>query len=1326
MSQNHSLSPKMCGLLSFEKITGVLLCNRCETGFATERSASIHLEKEHNIESATSKSVARQIMGASRTNSKHKHPLSPMYWSTVPDGAQNRHSLSSPLPALPGLAVVDGLKCPTCNHCTKSMRSLRAHVSEKHEKQKVDFGIVEQKGRMKMQTLLGGKKTAFFPVTIEKSGPFSGGIALPSLTTSSVTQKLGSGQIETSSGVKEKTVIGAMRSLLSESHGENDVSIKTVERDRNSVNDFIEKTQFDHILRDECLSLEDAVGVTTLGNSRDLIESTIRKDVGLYLLRVTALKRNIPPCILAKIALHQDNEFSTISEKSAQRYARNVSKVMIAARRLRKSNRVDVGIVDALEAYELLLEPGTYCDSPTVKEKRLARLHIVMMLLLMRVQKIYEHPSSLFIRLFIACCAVSVDYSRDGSAVYRFVEASELSPMLAAIQYATCCTAISEVWDVSMRAIDDKNLQVRTSGDLDERVAYVLACLDVEKNTVASYVRAVLNTCMTQLRMKTVGMSFVECKQHRCCGFVNGEELSLRDEGKLISGWQDELEQTMLDKLLLGFTLPDGFECQLHCLKDVLSEKKKGFSFFTHPANRDWLNACSTAFIEYLKSRVSEVSDLVVQKETTMLSAEELQKKGDIISVGDMSLYQGGVNRWLRACVDVQEALLSCIHLSSGSPARDTEIATFKLRNTAYTQRNVYLSQGDVVLIARYSKMRNRNGGDRPIARFPDQRTSRLLLTYLIMVRPLEAVLVEALHGNQSGAEHWETLFVERGRPYEAGKIREVLKDRFEREGLSIGFSHIRDHSAAMVRLIGKEGCKEAEALWEEFQNVGHLQAGHSVRTADDNYGRSDRDFVGLGATELGRYRSWALRLQHEMGLRTLSGIAAPSLNADELRYSDIDAKTQTLPILTESSMENLSDQVASKLLESLTATGKRTRDTLRVEMGTRGSAENPQKRCRTEIGYFDMVLRPAPRHVDADVRKYLPALRKALRNEDASFKSQLQADVVAAVHEGKDDLLVVMPTGAGKSLCFMLPVIMEKQNKCTVVIVPLVALRDEILLKCRHLGIETATWEDRKRPGVQMYIFSAEYAQMNDFHCLLRNLMASRRLARIVVDEVHFISLWKDFRPVLSELQFILRTVKLPVPRVLLSATVPVEERIPVLRALGLRSAVLYHCSTARSNLRFKVVKITKKLFETPEESMYQALEELLKTSIFALSPSDRVMVYFQRKKDIASVQERLSRTTGWGTSGSSVLLLTYHAGLSDKERRSTHQAWTRSDALFRVMLCSAAFGCGVDSSNVRAVIHFGGSSSLIEYAQEAGRAGRDGKEADCVVLFCPLFAQK
>jgi ATP-dependent DNA helicase RecQ len=315
------------------------------------------------------------------------------------------------------------------------------------------------------------------------------------------------------------------------------------------------------------------------------------------------------------------------------------------------------------------------------------------------------------------------------------------------------------------------------------------------------------------------------------------------------------------------------------------------------------------------------------------------------------------------------------------------------------------------------------------------------------------------------------------------------------------------------------------------------------------------------------------------------------------------------------------------------------------------------------------------------------------------SFRPQ-QLAVIESILAGKDTL-ALLPTGAGKSICFQVPTIY--QRGICIVISPLIALmQDQVKdlvsknLKAVLLGSQLSNYEESvvfKEIEAKKYQFiycSPEKLAQKHFQTLLSSLP----IQLFAIDEAHCISQWGyDFRPSYRKLDFLKKTFpKIPILAMTASA-IPLVQK-DMLKQLGVEDANLITDQFLRPNLSYQVKKETVKLF---------VLKNLLKDI------SGSVIIYCNTRNNVAQLASMLT-SYGFSVAG-------YHAGMELYERKKVQEDWMQDH--LQVIVSTSAFGMGINKTNVRAVIHFDIPGSIEQYYQEAGRAGRDGLPAKAILLY-------
>ncbi|RPB28475.1 ATP-dependent DNA helicase [Terfezia boudieri ATCC MYA-4762] len=364
--------------------------------------------------------------------------------------------------------------------------------------------------------------------------------------------------------------------------------------------------------------------------------------------------------------------------------------------------------------------------------------------------------------------------------------------------------------------------------------------------------------------------------------------------------------------------------------------------------------------------------------------------------------------------------------------------------------------------------------------------------------------------------------------------------------------------------------------------------------------------------------------------------------------------------------------------------------------------------------------------------KKRKPDIDFTLRRvfKKTTFRS-VQRQVIEAALEGHDVYLQAA-TGLGKSLCFQLPAV-QVEYGITIVVSPLLSIMSNQVDALLEAGINAATlnstvgYEDKLKifrdlecghPKIRLLYVTPELCATQNFRKKLEIVYRQRELNRIVIDEAHCISEWgHDFRPAFKLLSMFKTEYPLvPITAVTATATDRVREDIvTILRLPPPPTLKMYLLSTARSSLHYEV------RFKNDEANILEDFLSWLRSvhqrrqerDLPEGERSDAVsgIIYCQRRQSCEELAAAL-RDNGIGAK-------CYHAGLTNDEKEEVARSWLVDKPGYDVIVATTAFGMGIDKPNVRFVVHWQVSKSFEGYYQEAGRAGRDGKAARCILYY-------
>ena len=627
------------------------------------------------------------------------------------------------------------------------------------------------------------------------------------------------------------------------------------------------------------------------------------------------------------------------------------------------------------------------------------------------------------------------------------------------------------------------------------------------------------------------------------------------------------------------------------------------------------------------------------------------------------------------------------ILLTGGMPIRATELTSLKHSNGFNTLRNLFLINDVVCALAEYSKTQAVTGQPKCIARFLCVPLSRLYIAYVVYALPFAELLrfnTEAPDPAPSlpTALPSNYLFHDGGVPWDTQRVSDVL-GRESQKGIRcrLTISSWR-HVAIAIDQELLQG--RSSTFLDSTEGALHaLQAGHSEETENGHYSLRIDMLKGTSQRTLDAFHSVSTGWHRLFHLATTSPRSPGSYKRLKRRCS-----------------------CGGEPVDEVELAGGATAPPLERMIP---DAPPPLKRLRPDgvrlpsPGTPTPAPRPAPGIPQPPRSAAAPDIHGALRTmfgSGATFRSPQQDQAVTAVVSSSDDVIIILPTAGGKSLAILIPTYLQR-HLVTIVVVPYVALRDDLIRRSQQVGLQSLPWSPGELAHQPLVFVTPEMALRAEFRAYYGGLVTAGRVARVIFDECHTLTLDVNWRPAMAQMDWFAGH---GIQRVFLSATLPASSEKDLRDEMKLAShrTAVVRASTMRHNITYHVQVVPPvKMITTLEKILTEQRERRQKTLVFVCSHSD-----------LADLARHFS-TTG------------FSAELPTADRQMLQDAFC--DGQTDLMIATTAFGTGIDIGNVTVVVHYGHCFDIEQLQQQACRgARRPGETARSTLLISPAAHAK
>jgi superfamily II DNA helicase RecQ len=637
-------------------------------------------------------------------------------------------------------------------------------------------------------------------------------------------------------------------------------------------------------------------------------------------------------------------------------------------------------------------------------------------------------------------------------------------------------------------------------------------------------------------------------------------------------------------------------------------------------------------------------------------------------------------------------------HIWGGQPGRGPEMSTMRHCDTQQLMRNMFVFDRQVLIITDRDKSRAIRGLGRKVARFLPDKLSKMMVAYVTWLLPWEEMLhkVTKIPGPSKELRSYMWKDARKGM-WETQQLSDSMASLTGRHmGVELMVSDYRHFAILLGRKIKEIVIREVEVEMGEQQD-GDDMLGVDPTTGERRH-KVKMDYI------------WDLQATHGSAIArrhyALDGRFPHQLQPEMMaNFREISRLWHRFLIVGDDKTEGGVKRKLTGSDEGNQSTGKATGKKARQGREARSDGREMRTNHDTQRERTHHNMQGKETTVRATADEIQNGLQKLI-GSSAAWKTKEQGEAMEMIMgmSGRESLIVILPTGGGKSVLFMLPGLIKGAGT-SIVVVPFTALMDDLVDRAQKSGVDCIRWKpgsaeggEQHRRMAKMVVVSADVASTQEFTDYADGLRGRGLLDRIFVDECHTIIMDVGYRKDLEALKGLHRY---DCPVVLLTATLPPRMERWFRQSMLVRDASMIRARTTKRNIRYKVVRVKQR-----NKVQDEVVRVVLKMT--ATMQGDQKGVVYCRSK---TGSEKLAEKLGCDY---------YHSGIMDeKQRKHVLEQWVSGRGGNRWITATTGLGTGVDIPGIVGVVHMEQPYGLVDFVQQTGRGGRrSGEVVESVVV--------